>query len=109
MIVIGSNEKDMAIAANSLLRTQGGMIVVYKGKILSSMPLQMAGILSTDSFEKTSKNFSNINNVLLDSGCKFKKPHLIPLFLPFLALPEIRILYQGLIDVKSRSFLKTIV
>ena len=109
MIVIGSNEKDMAIAANSLLRTQGGMVVVYKGKILSSMPLQMAGIMSTDSFEKTSKNFSDINNVLLDSGCKFKKPHLIPLFLPFLALPEIRILYQGIIDVKSRSFLKTII
>ena len=109
MIVIGSNEKDMAIAANNLLRTQGGMVVVYKGKILSSMPLQMAGIMSTDSFEKTSKNFSDINNVLLDTGCKFKKPHLIPLFLPFLALPEIRILYQGIIDVKSRSFLKTIV
>jgi len=109
MIVIGSNEKDMAIAANSLLRTQGGMIVVYKGKILSSMPLQMAGIMSTDSFEKTSKNFSDINNMLLDSGCKFKKPHLIPLFLPFLALPEIRILHQGIIDVKSRSFLKTII
>jgi len=109
MIVIGSNEKDMAIAANNLLRTQGGMVVVYKGKILSSMPLQMAGIMSTDSFEKTSKNFSDINNMLLDSGCKFKKPHLIPLFLPFLALPEIRILHQGLIDVKSRSFLKTIV
>jgi adenine deaminase len=109
MIVIGSNEKDMAIAANSLLRTQDGMIVVYKGKILSSMPLQMAGIMSTDSFEKTSKNFSDINNMLLDSGCKFKKPHLIPLFLPFLALPEIRILHQGIIDVKSRSFLKTIV
>jgi len=109
MIVIGSNEKDMAIAANSLLRTQGGMVVVYKGKILSSMQLQMAGIISTDSFEKTSKNFSDINNVLLDSGCKFKKPHLIPLFLPFLALPEIRILYQGLIDVKSRSYLKTVI
>jgi len=109
MIVIGSNEKDMVIAANSLLRTQGGMVVVYKGKILSSMPLQMAGIMSTDSFEKTSKNFSDINNMLLDSGCKFKKPHLIPLFLPFLALPEIRILYQGIIDVKSRSFLKTII
>jgi len=109
MIVIGSNEKDMAIAANSLLRTQGGMVVVHKGKILSSMPLQMAGIMSTDSFEKTSKNFSDINNMLLDSGCKFKKPHLIPLFLPFLALPEIRILHQGIIDVKSRSFLKTII
>jgi len=73
------------------------------------MPLQKAGIMSTDRFEKTSKNFSDINNMLLDSGCKFKKPHLIPLFLPFLALPEIRILHQGIIDVKSRSFLKTII
>ena len=60
MIVIGSSEKDMAIAANNLLRTQGGMVVVYKGRILSSMPLQMAGIMSTDSFEETSKNFSDI-------------------------------------------------
>jgi len=108
MIVIGSNEKDMAKAANSLAETQGGLVVVNSEKILSSMPLQMAGIVSTDSFETVLENFTNLNAVLADAGCKFKKPHLIPLFLPFLALPDIRILSTGLVDVKNRSFLKIV-
>jgi len=105
MLVIGSNEKDMAKAANSLVNTQGGIVVVSEGKILASMPLQMAGIVSTNSFETVLENFENLNAVLADTGCKFKKPHLIPLFLPFLALPDIRILSTGLVDVKNRSFL----
>jgi adenine deaminase len=108
MIVIGSNEKDMAKAANSLVSTKGGMAVVSEEKILASMPLQMAGIVSTNSFETVSENFANLNTVLADAGCKFKKPHLIPLFLPFLALPDIRILSTGLVDIKNHSFLKIV-
>lgn len=105
MIVIGSNEKDMAVAANDLIKTQGGLNLVSDGKILAKLPLQMGGIISTDSFEKVSQNFADLNSILVESGCKFKKPHLIPLFLPFLALPSIRILYSGIVDVKNRSFI----
>ena len=108
MIVIGSNEKDMADAANKLVKSQGGIIVVKNGKTLASLPFQMGGIISTDPIDKVITNFTKINNILGDSGCKFKKPHLIPLFLPFLALPDIRILYSGIVDVKSRKFISPI-
>ena len=108
MIVIGSNENDMADAANKLIKSQGGIIVVKNEKTLASLPFQLGGIISTDSIDKVTKNFSKINDVLLDSGCKFQKPHLIPLFLPFLALPDVRILYSGIVDVKSREYLPTI-
>ena len=108
MIVIGSNEKDMADAANKLIKSQGGIIVVKNGKTLASLPFQMGGIISTDKIDNVTRNFTKINDVLLDSGCKFKKPHLIPLFLPFLALPDIRILYSGVVDVKARKFIPTI-
>ena len=108
MIVIGSNENDMADACNKLTKSQGGLIIVKDGKTLASLPFQLGGIISTDPIEKVTKNFTKINDVLSDSGCKFKKPHLIPLFLPFLALPDIRILYSGIVDVKSRSFIPTI-
>ena len=108
LIVIGSNENDMAIASNILIKNQGGMVVVKSSKILSSLPLQLGGIISTNSFEDVSTNFEKITNSIVDSGCKFSRPHLIPLFLPFLALPSVRILSSGIIDVKNRSFIKPI-
>ncbi len=108
MIVIGSNDSDMSIAANILIKNQGGLVVVKSGKVIASLPLQLAGIISTESFEKVLANFQQINNSIIDSGCKFSRPHLIPLFLPFLALPSIRILSGGIIDVKKRSYINPI-
>ena len=105
LIVIGSNEKDMATAANELIKSQGGLVVTKDNKIISSMPLQFGGIVSTKSFESVYESFNSITNSIVDSGCKFKRPHLIPLFLPFLALPSIRILYGGIVDVKKRSYI----
>lgn len=108
LIVIGSNDSDMTIASNHLIKNQGGIVVVKSGKILASLPLPFAGIVSTDSFEKVSSNFEKINNSIIDSGCKFSRPHLIPLFLPFLALPSVRILSSGIVDVKKRSYISPI-
>ena len=72
-------------------------------------PLELAGIISRDNFENVSENFANLNATLTDAGCKFGKPHLIPLFLPFLALPDVRITSNGLVDVKDRAILKTVI
>jgi len=108
MIVIGSSDSDMAIASNHIIKNQGGLVVVKSGKILASLPLQFAGIISTDSFETVSSNFQKINDSIVDSGCKFARPHLIPLFLPFLALPSVRILSGGIVDVKKRNYIQPI-
>ena len=108
MVVIGSNDSDMAVASNHIIKNQGGLVVVKSGKILASLPLQFAGIISTESFEKVTSNFEKINNSIIDSGCSFSRPHLIPLFLPFLALPSIRILSSGIVDVKKRSYISPI-
>ena len=108
MVVIGSSDSDMSIAANTLIKNQGGIVVIKSGKIIASLPLQLAGIISTDPFEKVLFNFEKINNSIIDSGCKFSRPHLIPLFLTFLALPSIRITSGGIVDVKMRSYINPI-
>lgn len=108
LIIIGSNDSDMALAANTLRKTQGGLVVANSGKIDALLPLSLAGIISTDSFEKVSLNFEKINNSIVDAGCKFSRPHLIPLFLPFLALPSVRILSKGIVDVKKREYINPI-
>jgi adenine deaminase len=105
MIVIGSNEKDMAFVANNLISMQGGMVVSKNGCILSKFSLPLAGLISSLSFERTLAEYSSIDSKLVETGCTFRSPHLIPLFLPFLALPELRILYDGVVDVKNRRYL----
>ncbi len=109
MVVIGSNEKDMAVASNELRKSQGGIIVVKNGKTLAFMPLAVAGIISSKPIETVANQFSKINHTLSDHDCVFKKPHLVPVFLPFLALPEIRIIYSGIVDVKKREFISSII
>ncbi len=52
--------------------------------------------------------YEKINNTIVDLGCKFSRPHLIPLFLPFLALPSVRILSGGIVDVKKRRYISPI-
>ena len=108
LIIIGSNDSDMALAANTLRKTQGGLVVVNSGKVDALLPLSLAGIISTDPFDKVSSNFEKVNNTIVESGCKFSRPHLIPLFLPFLALPSVRILSKGIVDVKKREYINPI-
>ncbi|MFB5606777.1 MAG: adenine deaminase [Candidatus Nitrosomaritimum yanchengensis] len=108
LIIIGSNDSDMALAANTLRKTQGGLVVVNSGKVAALLPLSLAGIISTDPFDKVSSNFEKVNNTIVESGCKFSRPHLIPLFLPFLALPSVRILSKGIVDVKKREYINPI-
>lgn len=108
MIVIGSSDKDMAFAVNYLIKSQGGMVLVKEGKVVSFLPLQVGGILSKNPFGDVLQRFVDINQTLRDNGCKFQRPHLMPLFLPFLALPSVRILHSGIIDVKKRSMISSI-
>ena len=108
MIVIGSSDKDMAFAVNYLIKSQGGMVLVKEGKVVSFLPLQVGGILSKNPFDDVLQRFVDINQTLRDNGCKFQRPHLMPLFLPFLALPSVRILHSGIIDVKKRSIISSI-
>lgn len=103
MIVIGSNEKDMAAAANHLTKSQGGIVIVRDGKVLAFLSLRVGGIISEEKFDDVLQKFIAVNSTLVDNGCRFQRPHLIPLFLPFLALPSIRILSNGIVDVKKRS------
>ena len=68
LIVLGSNDSDMAIASNHLIKNQGGLVVVSLGKFLPHYLYNFGGIVSTDSFETVSSNFEKINNSIVDLG-----------------------------------------
>ena len=106
LIVLGTNEQDMALAANEASSSGGGIAIAKDGKILAKMPLQVGGIISSDPFNIVEKNFASLGDTLHDSGCKFSKPHLVPLFLPFLAIPSVRITAGGIVNIKDNAYIK---
>ena len=115
LVVIGRDEADMAAAANAVVAMRGGMAVVApssgrRGRrgLLASMPLEFAGIASTAPFDEAAAQFRAVNDALADAGCPLARPHLVPLFLPFLALPSVRLLHAGMVDVRSRTLIPAI-
>ena len=48
MIVVGTDEADMAEAANSLARSGGGQVVIRNGQVIGQVELEIAGLMSTE-------------------------------------------------------------
>ena len=46
IIIAGTNEEDMQLALKEIIKTQGCIIIVDKGKIISKVNLPIAGLLS---------------------------------------------------------------
>ena len=48
MIVVGTDEKDMALAANKLAEVGGGQVVVKNGQVIGLVELAIGGLMSTE-------------------------------------------------------------
>ena len=108
LVVIGTHNADMAAAANRVIDMQGGTAVVQSGRISASLPMPVAGLISAEDAAIVRDKFADVNGALRDMGCKFSNPYHVPLFLPFLALPQIRILNRGVINVKERCVVSVV-
>ena len=109
LIVIGRDKCDMAVAVNRVNAEGGGTVVVQNGRPVAVMPLPVAGLMSDDMPDKVRDQFVQVNGAMHDMGCVLAEPHLIPLFLPFLALPKIRILSSGMVNVLSRTIMPPVI
>lgn len=100
MTIVGTNDEDMAFAANALTEMGGGFIVVDKGKLRAALPLPMFGLLSDMPLESVVEGVRAVYSAAWDLGCKLPEPFHT---LAFVGLPVIignlKISPSGLVDV----------
>lgn len=60
LFVIGGNPEDMALAANTLITSGGGIVAVQNGKVLSLAAFPIAGMLSPDPPEAVARAFAEV-------------------------------------------------
>ena len=101
MIVVGTDKKDMALAANKLMDINGGLIVCSKGKILAILELPIAGLMSDEVAEIVAKKASSVVSAMKACGCQLNNAIMQHSLLALAVIPEIRISNLGIIDVNK--------
>lgn len=104
LLVVGSNDEDMAIAANALIECGGGLVAVQNGKILGKVPLPIAGLMSDEPLELMSEKVENLEKAWADMGCALPSPFMTMALIPLACLPETRLTNRGLVDCRTFRF-----
>ncbi|MBI5963857.1 MAG: adenine deaminase [Chloroflexi bacterium] len=108
MIVVGTDEECMALAANELAKAGGGQIVVKDGKVIGQVELQIAGLMSTEHADVVAKKAAAVLNGFVECGCKLNNPNMQLSLLGLVVIPELRISDKGLVDVTNFDFISVL-
>lgn len=103
LMVVGSDDEDMALCANTLLEAGGGMAMVDAGEILELLKFPVGGIFSLHPWREVGRGLGRIQRRLKKMGSSFDKPIFALNFLPFVTLPALRITSRGLVLAKDRK------
>ncbi len=109
LMIVGSDDQDMAHCANLLIDSGGGIAIVHRGTLLDRIDFPFGGVFSLDPWRKVANGLRRIQHCLKEKGSSFDKPFFALLFLPFVTLPALRITSRGLVDVKRREIVPLIV
>ena len=106
LCVVGTNETDMAAAVNRLREIEGGFAVADGGKVVAELPLAVAGLMSTTSFEDVHDKLIPLRAAAKGLGVTLAEPFLQVAFLPLPVIPHLKITDRGLVDVDKFEFVR---
>lgn len=108
MIVVGTDDECMAIAANELAKCGGGQIVVLDGKVAGLVDLQIAGLMSNEPAEVVAQKATSVLEGFKACGCELNNPNMQLSLLGLVVIPELRISDMGLVDVTNFDFISVL-
>jgi adenine deaminase len=101
IIVIGTNDADMALAVNRIHKLQGGAVVIDQKNILEELPLPIFGVLSDQPIEEIAARSKRIQQVLASAGVPHPDPLLTIATLTSAAIPFFKICEEGYVHFKD--------
>jgi len=101
IIAVGADDTDIFVAIKEIERLRGGLVVADGGKILGSLALPIAGLLSNEPLETVVEKLEKLERLARDLGAKLPSPFAALSFLALPVIPELRLTDLGLVDVKE--------
>jgi adenine deaminase len=109
LVVIGTDDEQMAQAVNEVADLGGGISVVADGVSTGSWRLPLAGVLDSAGLDHAEERFVAVNEALRDLGCELPSPVLSIAFIALPTIPAYGLTDRGLFDVAAQRFLPLLV
>ena len=102
LIIAGTNDEDMAVAASEIKRLGGGLAVADQGRVIGSLPLPLAGLMADQSMEKTAAALAKLQDIVRGLGLvEGHDPFMTLAFMSLPVIPKLKLTEAGLVDVEK--------
>lgn len=109
LIVVGTNDADMVLAAQTL-KDCGGIAVAVDGEIKALLPLPIAGLMSDQSIDYVNRHIKQMEFWKNELGCSEElNAFMILSFLALPVIPKLKLTDKGLFNVEKFAFAKLFV
>lgn len=106
MIVAGDNDEDMLLAIKELTSVGGGITAVSGGRVLRTLPLPVAGLLSLKTCEEVNRELTELIGIARGMGVPADiEPFMTLSFLSLTVIPEIRLTDRGLFETSENRLI----
>lgn len=105
LIVAGTDDENMALAANALADSGGGQVVVLRGEVIGKVDLPIAGIISNEDAALVAQKAATVLAGFEACGCTLNNPNMQLSLLGLVVIPSLRISDKGLVDVNNFNFI----
>lgn len=105
-IVLGDNNKDMALAVNTLQKVGGGIAIVYANKV-HTLPLEVAGLMTAVAENQYIAQMKKMVQLSKDLGVQADIDVFMTLsFMALPVIPKLKMTDKGLFDVMQFAYTK---
>lgn len=105
MIVVGTDDENMALAANALVECGGGQVVFCRGQEIGKVNLPIGGIMSNEPADEVARKAGSVLSGFRACGCNLNNPNMQLSLLGLVVIPSLRISDLGLVDVNQFTFI----
>jgi adenine deaminase len=104
LVIVGTNDQDMLKVVEVIQAMRGGLVVVLDGRVLASLSLPIAGLMSGAPVARVNHQLKALHGAAKTLGCKIPDPFMTLSFLSLPVIPELKITDKGLVDVNQFKF-----
>lgn len=106
LIAVGANDRALQAVMNEIIFRKGGLAVAdNNGKIITTLPLPIAGLISDQSAQMVAKMYDDCDTMTKLFGSPLTTPFLLLSFLALPMIPEVRITDKGLFNVTEQKLI----